>query len=105
MPYISEKIKLTEEQDRRVKLSAKQKEEVRELFKTGKYTQNYLAKLYNVSQSLVGILVNKERADKVRERVKTHWKDYSNREELTKAARNLRIYKQNLYLKGQLSKS
>lgn len=36
--------------------------------------------------------------------MKEHWKDYSDREQLTKSARNLRRYKQELYLSGVIER-
>lgn len=80
MPYKSEKIKLTKEQDRRVKLSDNQKQEIRELYETGNYSLNGLAKQYGVSKKTILLIVNKESAEKAREYQKEHWKDLHIRE-------------------------
>lgn len=50
MPYKSEKIKLKETQDRRKKLTDKQREQIKELYGTGHYSLNDLAKQFNVSK-------------------------------------------------------
>ncbi|MDF2879624.1 MAG: hypothetical protein K0R54_181 [Clostridiaceae bacterium] len=102
MPYKSEKIKLQESQDRRRKLTEEQKLLIKEEYSKGNIGQGALAKNYGVSKSTIQIIVNPQRADRVKQRLKEHWKDYSNREELTEAVRNLRKYKQDLYLKGEL---
>jgi hypothetical protein len=46
--------------------------------------------------------VNPERAKKVKERVKQHWKEYFDRENLTVATKNTRDYKKELHKKGEL---
>lgn len=53
MPYKSEKIKLPKELDRRVKLTDQQREEIKELYGTGCYSLNGLAKQYGVSKKTV----------------------------------------------------
>ena len=102
MPYKSEKIKLQGLQDRRRKLTDEQKEEIRAIYATGKVGQRPLAKQFGVSRSLIQIIVNPEIAEKKKQRMKEHWREYSDREQLTKSVRNLRKYKQELYLKGEL---
>lgn len=102
MPYKSEKIRLSPSQDRRRKLSEEQKEEIRKIYATGGIGERALAKQYGVSKSLIHITINQEAAEKVQRRVKEHWRDYHDRKKLTEAARNLRSYKQDLYLKGEL---
>ena len=42
MPYVCEKLKLSEKQDRRVKLTQNQKEEIRKLYSTGEYSHIYI---------------------------------------------------------------
>ena len=48
MPYKSEKIKLSKEQDRRIKLTDEQRQEIRDKYATGLYSQRNLASEYNV---------------------------------------------------------
>ena len=102
MPYKSEKIKLSETQDRRRKLTDEQKEEIKRIYETGVCGMRLLAKQFGVSRTTIQIIVNPERAASIKQRVKDHWKDYQNQKQLTEATRNTRRYKQELYLKGEL---
>lgn len=103
MPYLSEKIKLSESQDRRRKLTSEQQEEIRKLYETGLYSWNQLAGMFRCSKSRIGQIVNPERDAKVRARMKEHWKDYQQTgEEWAAVQREHRQYKQELYLKGEL---
>ncbi|MBE6894228.1 MAG: hypothetical protein E7483_01275 [Ruminococcaceae bacterium] len=105
MPRISEKMKLSESQDRRRRLSTEQKNSVRTEYSTGLISQRALAKKYGVSRSLIAILVNPERAEKVKQRGKENWKKYHDqytKDEWARIMREHRNYKQSLYLKGEL---
>ena len=104
MPYKSEKIKLSETQDRRRKLTTEQQEEIRKLYETGLYSWNQLAGMFKCSKSRIGQIVNPERAKKVRERGKEHWRDYQQKgEEWNRVQREHRRYKYELYLEGKLN--
>ena len=103
MPYKSEKIKLAPAQDRRRKLTDEQKEEIKRLYATGLVGQRPLAKQFGVSRSLIQIVVNPEVAEKKKQRIKEHWRDYRpSKEEWAKTMREHRHYKQELYLRGEL---
>lgn len=103
MPYKSEKIKLKETQDRRKKLTTEQREEIKELYSTGCYSLNDLAKRFNVSKKTILLIVNKDSEEKARQYRKEHWKEWQRKgEEHAEAIRNTRKYKQELYLKGEL---
>lgn len=103
MPYKSEKIKLSETQDRRRRLTSEQQEEIRNLYATGLYSWKQLAGMYGCSKSRVGQIVNPERDAKVKARIKEHWRDYQLKgEEWNATIREHRRYKQQLYLKGKL---
>lgn len=103
MPYKSEKIKLKETQDRRKKLTTEQREEIKELYSTGCYSLNDLAKRFNVSKKTILLIVNKDSEEKARRYRKEHWKEWQRKgEEHAEAIRNTRKYKQSLYLKGEL---
>ena len=104
MPYKSESIPLQGLQDRRRKLTEEQKAEMRQLYADGKGSYKALADKFHVSKSTVGVIVNPDRAEKVRKRNQQHWRDYYDREKLTCAVRNLRRYKHQLYKSGQLQK-
>jgi hypothetical protein len=103
MPYKSEKIKLNEAQDRRKKLTEEQREEIKELYSTGLYSLNGLAKQYNVSKKTILLIVNKESAERAKEYRKEHWKEWQRKgDEWNETVRKYRKYKQELYLKGEL---
>jgi DNA invertase Pin-like site-specific DNA recombinase len=103
MPYKSEKIKLSREQDRRVKLTNEQREDIRKLYGTGCYSLNGLAKQYNVSKKTVLLIVNEKSAEKAKQYRKEHWKEWqSTKEEHREAIKKTRKYKQSLYKDGKL---
>lgn len=104
MPYKSEKIKLKETQDRRKKLTERQREEIKELYATGLYSLNGLAKRFEVSKKTILLIVNEESAARAKQYRKDHWKEWQKvGEEHNKAIQNTRKYKQSLYLKGELN--
>lgn len=104
MPYKSDKIKLSREQDRRVKLTDKQRKEIRELYGTGCYSLNGLAKRFEVSKKTILLIVNKESAEKAKQYRKEHWREWQQtREEHNEAIKQTRRYKQSLMLKGELN--
>ena len=105
MPYKHETdhLRLSQQQDRRRKLTEEQKEEIRQHTADGKGSWQALADRYHVSKSTIGVIVSPNRAEKVRSRIKAHWRDYHDQEKLTAAVRATRRYKQELYLKGELT--
>ena len=104
MPYKSEKIKLSPEQDRRRKLTEEQKKEIRKIYESGVCGTRPLAKQFGVSRSTIQIIVNPNRAEYVKRRQKEHWRDYRPpKEEWAKIMREHRHYKQELYLNGELN--
>jgi len=102
MPYKCEKIRLGEEYDRRIKLTQEQKAEIIAKYKTGEFSQRELAEEYGVSRSLIGLITNPERMDKVKQRMKEHWRDYSFKEKRRVAMKNTRRYKYSLYKEGKI---
>lgn len=103
MPYKSEKIPLKGLQDRRKKLTDEQREKIKELYGTGLYSLNGLAKEFNVSKKTVLLIVNEESAAKAKQYRKEHWKEWQRHgEEHNKAIANTRRYKHSLMLKGEL---
>ena len=106
MPYKSEKIKLSETQDRRRKLTEDTKEIIRNQYSTGMGSLNSLAKEYGVSKKLILITVNPESKRKSEARIREHWKDYTpTKLERRLAMQYTRRYKQELYLKGELKET
>lgn len=103
MPYNSEKIKLSETQDRRRKLTKEQKEEIKAIYATGVCGTRPLAKQFGVSRSLIQIIVNPSIAQKRKEYTKNNWAKYrTTKEERAEIQREHRRYKQELYVKGEL---
>ena len=103
MPYKSEKIKLNDLQDRRKRLTVEQKKEIKDLYGTGCYSLNDLAKMFNVSKKTILLIVNKNSAEKAKQYRKEHWKEWERKgEERNKAVRNYRKYKYELYKSGEL---
>ena len=103
MPYKSEKIKLKETQDRRERLTTEQRKEIEELYATGGYSLNDLAKIYEVSKKTILLIVNKESAERAKEYRKEHWQEWARKgKEHAEAIKKTRRYKQELYLKGEL---
>lgn len=105
MPYKSEKIKLTKEQDRRIKLTDKQREEIKEKYATGLYSQRALATEYHVSRRLITFIIDDEKAKRASEQLKERRADgryKPTKEEWAATMREHRKYKQQLYEKGKL---
>jgi len=103
MPYKSEKIKLKGLQDKRKKLTDEQREEIRELYGTGCYSLNGLAKKYSVSKKTILLIVNKDSSEKARQYRKEHWREWQRTgKEWNETVKKYRKHKQELYLKGEL---
>jgi hypothetical protein len=105
MPYISEKIRLPEQYDRRRKLTEIQKQEIKSKYETGLYSLNSLAKEYSVSKKTILLIVNPESKLKNDQRIKNHWKDYQeSKGERAETMREHRHYKNELYKSGKIKK-
>ena len=103
MPYKSEKIKLQGLQDRRKRLTDEQRKEIRELYETGCYSLNNLAKKYEVSKKTILLIVNDESAEGAKQYRKEHWKEWHRTgEEHREAIKKTRRYKHELYKSGEL---
>lgn len=103
MPYKSEKIKLQGLQDRRKKLTDSQRVEIKELYGTGLYSLNGLAKRFNVSKKTILLIVNEESANRAKKYRKENWKEWKGtKEEHREAIKKTRHYKHQLYKDGKL---
>ena len=103
MHYKSEKIKLKGLQDRRKKLTDMQRKEIKELYGTGCYSLNGLAKRFGVSKKTVLLIVNEESAERAKQYRKENWKQWKQTtDEHNKAINNTRKYKPKLYKDGEL---
>lgn len=106
MPYKSEKMKLSKSQDRRIKLTDEQREEIRQKYSTGLYSQRALAREYNVSRRLITYIIDDEKYQRSKEQLKERRADgryKPTKEEWAKTMREHRQYKQRLYLDGKLT--
>lgn len=103
MPSKWDLYKLSEKQDRRVKLTAEKKTEILQKYQTGEYSLRGLAKEYNVTHKTIAMIVNPETKRKNDEYIKTHWMDYKvDRERRAAITKGTRAYKHRLYEKGEL---
>ena len=103
MPYKSEKIKLKGLQDRRKRLTDKQREEIESLYGTGLYSLNDLAKRFEVSKKTILLIVNKNSAERAKQYRKEHWEQWrGTKEEHREAIKKTRRYKHSLYKEGKL---
>lgn len=105
MPYKSEKIRLEgTKYDRRRKLSEEQKEEIRMFRKLYNISYNKLAAKYNVSKRLIIFICNPDIEKRNKERHKELRKDgrYYDHEKHNKSIKEMRRYKQELYLKKEI---
>ena len=103
MPYKSEKLKLSETQDRRRKLTDEQKEEIKRVYAEGKCGTRPLAKQFGVSRKTIQLIVNPEIKQRQHDYVANNWRKYRpTKEEWAETMKEYRHYKQKLYLKGEL---
>lgn len=105
MPYVSEKIKLPRELDRRVKLTEEQRQEIREKWESGLTSKHKLAEEYKVSRRTIQMILDPELKERLYEASKRRHSDgryaYS-KEEWAAVQREHRAYKQKLYVEGLL---
>ncbi len=86
--------------DRRRVLTDAQKQEIREIYAKGGIGTRPLARMFGCSRSLVSLLVNPERAERNRERIKANWKRYAQshgKAAHAAAMRHTRNYKYAIY--------
>ena len=104
MPYKCEKIKLSEKQDRRKKLTDAQREEIKRIYAEGNLGTRPIAKMFGVNRSTIQVIVNPAIAQRQHDRAAQHWRDYRpSKEEWAKTMREHRQYKHELYVKGELN--
>lgn len=105
MPYKNAtlKLKLSREQDRRIKLSDDDRKLIAELRQDG-FSYNSLATMFGVSKRLVIFICKPETLTACKERraERGGWSVYYDVDRNTKAVRDNRRYRQKLYLRGEL---
>lgn len=106
MPYKSEKIKISgTKHDRRQKLTSEQKDEIRHLYYTTDTSQRKLAKQFGVSRRLITFVLEPERYERSRERLKEKKSKgfyRQSKEQWAASIREHRRYKQQLFLQGKI---
>lgn len=103
MPSKSDNIPINNEKyDKRVKLTAADKAQIIEEYKTGLISINGLARKWNVSKRLIQFTLFPERKEKAAEAYARNRKDgrYYDREKHTEHVRIHRQYKKKLYNQG-----
>ena len=102
MPYKSDKMKLSDRQDRRRKLTDEQHKEIKHLHEQGMSLRG-IAKIYHVDKKTISLIVNPEAKAKQRKHNQETWRLYQKHgEEWAEVMREHRIYKHKLYLEGKL---
>ena len=97
-----EHIKLVGLQDRRRKLTDEQKAEIIRLRDEG-WSMRKLAKKFEVSAQSILFIVNPESKAKNDKYIKDNWRKFQKtKEKNAEAVRKTRLYKQELFLKGEL---
>ena len=98
-----QKIRLSEAQDRRIKLTSDKKNEIIQKYQTGAYSLRGLAREYNVSHKSILLIVNPEAKAKSDEYIKSHWMHYkSDSDYIKQAHKRTNEYKKKLYKEGEL---
>jgi hypothetical protein len=104
MPFKSEKAQLINtEFDRRVKLTAEQKEDIKYMHNELGYSGRQLAREFGVSKSRIQQIYNPEREKKVRQQRKEFAYRYKQtKEDRAETMRNHRRYKEKLFKEGKI---
>lgn len=105
MPYKFDSIAINDEtKDKRVKLTAKQKESIKKEYETGLVSQRFLADKYDVSRRTIQFILDPEKAKRNKELFAQRQKDgrYYDKEKHTKSVKAHRDHKKELYAKGEL---
>ena len=105
MPYKSEKIKIEfTKNDKRMKLTDEQREEIKKEYETSLISQRALAEKYKVDRKTIYNILHPEKYQAKLEQYKQekHSKQYYNKEKQKDYVKKYRHHKQDLYLKGEI---
>lgn len=104
MPYSHNRMLIPNEYDARAKLTPAERQEIYDLYKTGKYSQRQLARKFGVSRRLITFYVDPERHARHKERYAERQAEgiYYNRDKHREQIKKHRRYKQQLKLEGKL---
>lgn len=102
MPAIVDRYIVGQTHDKRRKLTEEQKEEIKEKYSTGLYSYRTLAKEYEVSKRTINNTINPITAQKSKDRIKAHWRDYQKHgKEWAETMKKHRQYKKKLLDAGE----
>ena len=76
MPAIVDRYAVGQAHDKRRKLTEEQKKDIRHKYGTGLYSYRALAEEYKVSKRTINNIINPVTAQKAKDRIKEHWRDY-----------------------------
>ena len=104
MPYKSSKLKLSEKQDKRIKLTTETKAEICQLYSTDKFSQRRLAAIFSVSRRTIQFTLDPKKLEenKKRREERGGWKQYYSKETHRETMKTHRRYKNSLHKKGEL---
>ena len=105
MPYKAEKAgHIKPEDDKRVKLTGEQREEIRELYKLPDYSQRRLAGQFGVSRRLIQFIVDPAKEEAAKQGYAERQKDgrYYDKDKHAESVREHRHHKHKLYQEGKL---
>lgn len=103
MPYVSEKMKLPPEYDRRRRLTDEQRQEIIQKYSTGEYSLRQLGREYNVDKGTIGLIVNPDQKQRYSQYNKDNWRRHQTYgEERNAIMREYRAYKHQLYKQGKI---
>lgn len=102
--FETEHLKLSKEDDKRVKLNDEEKKEIKKLYDTGMFSQRKLAKMYGVSRRSIQFIIDPEKLKENRKKFSERQKDgrYYNKERHREYIKKHRERKKQLYNEGKL---
>lgn len=104
MPFKSDKIKLPEKLDRRVKLTQEDKAGIIHLKDTENLSQRKLARMFGVSRRTIQFVLYPEKLEenKKRREERGGWEQYYDKDKHRDSMKNTRRYKNKLFKKGEI---
>ena len=104
MPYKIDKEKklIPEELKKSIKLTQKQKQEIRELADTGIWSQRKLAALYGVERTTIRFILNPEKYEESKKRAKENRHKYYSKEKQKVYMKRTREYRKELNSQNKL---
>lgn len=108
MPYKFEtdKLLIKNEDKKSIKLTYEDRQQIKKLYQSGKYSQRELARKYNVSRRLITFYIDDEKYKRNKENLKERQKTgmYYNKDKQREYVKKYRKNKQELYKENKLFK-